>query len=98
MSFDFQFADEAKAQLADLADNPAHAKRYKAVRAALGKLQINTRHPGLRTHKFDELTGANGEAVFEAYAENDTPGAYRIFWHYGPAKDLITIVAITAHP
>lgn len=98
MSFELHFADEAKVQLAELVGNPAYAKRHKAVRAALGKLQVNTRHPGLRTHKFDDLTGAGGETVFEAYAENNTPGAYRIFWHYGPGKEVITVIAITPHP
>jgi hypothetical protein len=44
------------------------------------------------------MIGPNGEEVFEAYAENNTPGAYRIFWVYGPGKDVITILAITAHP
>jgi hypothetical protein len=44
------------------------------------------------------MTGANGEEVFEAYAENKTPAAYRIFWHYGPKKGQISVVAITAHP
>ena len=38
------------------------------------------------------------EPVFEAYAENQTPGAYRIFWCYGPDKKQITIIAITPHP
>jgi hypothetical protein len=42
--------------------------------------------------------GENGEEIFEAYAENQTAAAYRVFWHYGPGKDVITIVAITAHP
>jgi hypothetical protein len=41
------------------------------------------------------MHGENGEEVFEAYAENNTPGAYRIFWHYGLGKDVITI---TPHP
>jgi hypothetical protein len=40
----------------------------------------------------------SGEDVFEAYAENNTSGVYRIFWMYGPEKDVITILAITAHP
>jgi hypothetical protein len=51
------------------------------------------------------LIGAGGEKVFEAYAQNDTPGAYRIFWHYGPDEvvgkkrtPVITVVAITPHP
>ncbi len=33
-----------------------------------------------RNSKFDGMIGPNGEEVFEAYAENNTPGAYRIFW------------------
>ena len=43
---------------------------------------------------FDRL----GEKVFESYAQNNTPGAYRIFWHYGPKKNQITVVAIVSHP
>jgi len=42
--------------------------------------------------------GPAGEEVFEAYAENRTPAAYRIFWYYGPEADQITIVAINPHP
>jgi hypothetical protein len=44
------------------------------------------------------MRGRNGEEVFEAYAENNTSCAYRIFWHYGPSKNEMTIVAITPHP
>lgn len=61
-------------------------------------MEINLRHPSLNTHEYDELEGPNGEKVFESYAQNRTPGAYRIFWHYGPAKKQITIVAIVPHP
>lgn len=82
----------------ELEKNRADAKRLKAVRKALGYLQTNPRHPGLNTHKYTSLSGPGGEDVFEAYAENQTPGAYRIFWFYGPGKKSITIIAITAHP
>ncbi len=44
------------------------------------------------------MSGAAGEKVFESYAEQDTPAAYRIFWRYGPDKGQITILAITRHP
>jgi hypothetical protein len=47
---------------------------------------------------FHSLLGANGEKVFEAHAESRTPGAYRVFWHYGPGKGELTIIAITPHP
>jgi hypothetical protein len=64
----------------------------------LAYLESNPRHPGLNTHKFTSISGPNGEDIFEAYAENQTPGAYRIFWFYGPGKNVITVVAITPHP
>ncbi len=88
----------AKAELEALERNPTHIKRLKAVRKALFLLETNPRHPGLNTHKFSSKAGVGGKDVFEAYAENNTPGAYRIFWHYGPGKDVITVVAITPHP
>jgi hypothetical protein len=36
--------------------------------------------------------------VFEAYAQNQTPSAYRVFWCYGLGKGELTIIAITRHP
>ena len=98
MVFTLQFADRAKIELRALEANKAHAKRLKAVRNALGRLQSNPRHPGLKTHKFSSLSGRDGEEIFEAYAENNTPAAHRIFWFYGPGKKQITILAITSHP
>lgn len=96
--FKLRFAKEAAAQYRALKDDPALQKRYKAVRKALGYLQINPRHPGLNTHAYSSVAGPNGEKVFEAYAENNTPAAYRILWWYGPEKGQITILAITPHP
>lgn len=96
--FQLKFTREAESQLGELESNPSLLKRFKSVRKALGYLQTNPRHPGLNTHKYSSLAGQNGEEIFEAYAENNTPAAYRIFWHYGPGKKYITIVAITAHP
>ena len=98
MPFNLHFAKEAQDQLAALRDNAALAKRSKAVMSALGKLENNPRHPSLNTHKFTTRRGKNGEEMFEAYAENNTPGAYRIFWYYGPEKTMISIIAITPHP
>lgn len=67
---------------------------------ALRYLQAEPRHPGLHTHEYSTLAhpfDRRGK-VFEAYAQNKTPGAYRIFWCYGPANDELTIIAITQHP
>lgn len=98
MTFELKFTDQADSDLTALEQDAHFKKRFKAVRKALGYLEINPRHPSLNTHKYNSLQGKNGEEIFEAYAENNTPGAYRIFWHYGPEKKVITIIAITEHP
>lgn len=98
MSFKLEFTDEAATQLKALEKDKGLAKRLKAVRKALAYLEANPRHPALKTHKYFSLQGPDGTDMFEAYAENNTPGAYRIFWHYGPQKNVITISAITPHP
>ena len=96
-SFELEFLAEAKFQLERLVGNPSQAKRSKAVRKALAQLRVNPRHPGLHTHKFESLKGPNGEEIFEAYAENRTPGAFRILWCYA-GRHKITIVSIIPHP
>ena len=98
MSFKLHFTPEARANLKALEGEPALHKRLKAVRKTLGLMETNLRHPGLQTHEFHSLAGSQGEKVFEAYAESRTPGAYRVFWHYGPGKSELTILAITPHP
>lgn len=73
---------------------------FKQVDKCIELLQSNPRHPGLNTHEFDSLSHPYDpkQKVFEAYAQNKTPGAYRVFWCYGPTKGKITIIAITPHP
>ena len=61
-------------------------------------MQINLRHPSLHTHKFDAFSSPFDGDVFESYAQNKTPGAYRIFLCYGPEKGYIYLIAITPHP
>jgi hypothetical protein len=100
-----RFTPTADRQYAALEDAPFHAALFAQVQKSLGFLEIDPRHPGLHTHEFTSLVGVNGEKVFEAYAQNKTPGAYRIFWQYGPDViedkkriSVITILAITSHP
>jgi hypothetical protein len=73
-------------------------KKLLKVRKTLGLMEADIRHPGLKTHKYHGLAGQGGEEVWEAYVENNTPSAYRIFWHYGPGQGGITVIAITPHP
>ncbi len=98
MGFVIQFTSRAKTDLANLQNDPALTKRLKAVLKTIAYLQTNPRHPSLNTHKYQSLSGPNGEAIFEAYAENNTAGAYRVFWYYGPDTATITIFSISAHP
>jgi hypothetical protein len=73
---------------------------FGQVRKALQMLAANPRHTGLNTHEFRSLEhpfDKDGK-VFEAHAQNQTPGAYRIFWCHGPAREEITILAIAPHP
>ena len=73
---------------------------FKQVHKTVQDLLSNPKHPGLQTHEYHSLEYPyeGGGKVFEAYAQNRTPGAYRVFWCYGPEQEQITIIAITPHP
>lgn len=88
-------ADE---QLAKLEKERSKKNILKAVRRTLAYMETNLRHPSLQTHEYTSLKGPQGEKVFEAYAQQSTPGAYRVFWYYGPQKNQLTIFAIVPHP
>jgi hypothetical protein len=96
MQFRLQFSTQAKDTLANL--EQTDPKKYRKVIKTLALMETNLRHPSLQTHKYDALSGLNGEEVFEAYVENKTPAAFRVFWYYGPDQEVITILAITPHP
>jgi hypothetical protein len=100
-----KFTPTADAEFAALERAPSSVAVFEQVRKAIGYLEVDPHHPSLRTHEFTSLSGANGERIFEAYAQNNTAGAYRIFWHYGPDEikgksrtAVITILSITRHP
>jgi hypothetical protein len=73
-------------------------KFFKKLVRVLGYLSENPRHRSLQTHEIDELTDWYGFKVFEAYLENNTPSAGRVFWAYGPDKDDITVLGVEPHP
>ena len=105
MQRQLRFADESDGQLRALAADPAKRGLHKQVLKTLGLLELNSRHTGLKTHEYHSLEGMKGERVWEAYAQNKTPGAYRVFFHYGPDEvsgksriPILTIIAITPHP
>jgi hypothetical protein len=73
---------------------------FKQVTKCVRLLRSNPRHPGLQTHEFESMPHPyrKDQKVFEAYAQQHTSGAYRVFGCYGPEKGELTIIAITPHP
>ncbi len=96
--FKLIWSAEAKETYNILKNDPSQKKHYNAVKKTLKFLATNPRHNSLQTHEFISRKGPSGEKIFEAYAEQNTPAAYRVFWFYGPDKNAITILVITAHP
>ncbi len=96
--FRLEFTNEAEAVLSDLSASAQYQKKLDKVRRTLGRIQRNPRHPGLNSHECDSIDGLAGEEVWEGYVEDRTPSAWRVFWHYGPAQGVITIVTIGTHP
>jgi len=106
-------ATEAYRNLREKASNSVQARKkkskqksskdeglFKQVHKTIVLLRNSPRHPGLNTHEYDSISNPfdGKKKVFEAYAQNKTPGAYRVFWCYGPGAKEITIITITAHP
>jgi hypothetical protein len=106
MRRELRFTPTAYEQLDRIENDPSLKGILKQVRKTLGYLETNLRAKSLQTHEFESLTRRYGKKVFEAYIQQKIPGAYRIFWHYGPDEidkngkriAIITIVAITPHP
>ena len=73
-------------------------KFFKKLVKVLGLLGANPRHRSLQTHEIGALTDKYGFQVFEAYLENKTPAAGRVFWAYGPDRGDITILGVEPHP
>lgn len=98
MTYRLLFTKEASAALDDLEATAQYAKKLKKVRKALGLLQTDPRYPSLNSHKYGSIKGQDGEEVWDSYVENHTPSAWRIFWHYGPEPDTLTVLLIAPHP
>ena len=103
-----EYVDLREAARIALAARERHGKKksseaeglFKQVLKTLSLLACNPKHPGLKTHEFDSLPHpyTKDDKVWEAYIQNKTPGAYQLFWCYGPKQGEMTIIAITPHP
>ena len=92
---------EWKRLMRGLADNtltrPDRALARKLAKA-IQHLSHNPADPGLQSHEIGALTARYGLKVFQSYLENNTPGAARIFWVYGPQRHYITVIGLEPHP
>jgi hypothetical protein len=71
---------------------------YKKWGKALAFLANNPKHPSLQSHEIDALSRRYGKKVWQSYLENNTPGAGRFYWVYGPDKNSITVIGLEPHP
>jgi hypothetical protein len=74
------------------------AQLFKKWGKAMKLLANNPRHPGLNSHEIEALSRRFGEKVWQSYLENNTSGAVRMYWVYGPGKNEITVIGLEPHP
>lgn len=105
LSRELRLNNDARDTLRHLARSSKDVGLYKQTLKTIRFLVTNPRHPSLQTHKYHTLFGPEGEDVYEAYVQNNTPGAYRVFFYYGPDRvvkgkrfPVITILVVTPHP
>lgn len=105
MPYQLRFAPAAAEALKKLVDGgQATAVKLKKVRKALGLLQADPMYPGLHSHLYQHFPGLEKGKVWDSYVENRTPGAWRIYWMYGPneVRDdvetaVVTVLVIGPH-
>lgn len=104
--FTLRFSDDAEDTLERLvAGGNATLSKLKKVRRTLGRLQMDPRYPGLRSHQYENFPNLPNEKVWDSYVENQTASAWRVYWMYGPnEKDengveiaVITVLLIGPH-
>lgn len=97
--FTLILSETSEKQIEYLKNDKSQRAQQKAVKKALKYLQTNPRHPSLQSSPYQSLKGPNGEKVFHSYAQQNTPGAYRIFWYYDQRiRRQINVISITPHP
>ncbi len=70
---------------------------FKKLLKTLKHLQMDPRHPGLRSHEIEPLSEKYGQKVFQSYIDQGET-ADRLFWTYGPERRQITVLAVEPHP
>jgi hypothetical protein len=105
VAYELRFAAPAADAVKKLAAGGAStAVKLKKMRKALGLLQTDLTYPGLHSHPYQNFPGLEKNKVWDSYVENRTPGAWRIYWMYGPNEvrddqevSVITVLVIGPH-
>jgi len=106
MQRELRFTPTADLQLKLIENDPALKGALRQIRKTLGYLETNLRAKSLQSHKHESLSRRYKREIFEAYSQQHTPGAYRIFWQYGDDEQddqgnripIITVISIIRHP
>ncbi len=64
--YHLSFTEEAELEMEELKSDHSKKPVAKAVIKSLQLMKENLRHPSLKTHKYDELKGPNGEEIYES--------------------------------
>jgi hypothetical protein len=96
--FKLRLTDTIRDQIKSISQNPAQAGLEFQLKATITKLAHDPKFKGLNSHKYESMNERYGKEIWESYIQNNTPGAWRLFWFYGPDRDEITLVMATPHP
>lgn len=97
MTFELFNSTDAGLQISKIMDDLNRPGLAKQLKKALGNLSRDPGHPGLQSHPVAQFDALFGAKVFSSYVQNNTPGAHRILWVYGPKVRQITVVAVIPH-
>lgn len=94
MGYALRFTRSAANRLKEF-DTPDQKQRLTDLRDSLRLLETDPNRPELRSHKYTSVRGVNGEDVWESFVGDPVATDWRMFWHYGPEADTITVASIT---
>ena len=105
VAYELRFSPTSADAITKLVNGGAASRaKLKKVRKALGLLQADPMYPGLHSHLYQYFPGLEKGKVWDSYVENRTPGAWRIYWMYGPNEvrdgkeiSIITVLVIGPH-
>lgn len=71
-----------------------HPDKRKKVLSTLQQLGDDPRYPSLSSKKYDASRG-----IWQSYIENNTPGAWRVWWQWDSDEpDTIIVLSFGPHP